>query len=152
MLELSVGTLRAIFPLRNMALKGSAQMKHRTASITGYRRLPAASTAIAACVLLSSAGVALAQPGTTGQPGTNAGVNCGTTGTFGSAMNTPGFQSTPTGGAASAKGSPFNATLPGKAGTVYANTSNGSPPSANAPNAATSQYDIACFNVTPQVP
>jgi hypothetical protein len=37
------------------------------------KTLPMASIAIAACVVLSSAGVALAA-----QPGTNAGVNCGT--------------------------------------------------------------------------
>jgi hypothetical protein len=144
MLELSVGTFSAIFPLRNMALKGSAQMKHLTTSlITGFRRLPAAFIAIAACVLLSSAGAALAQ----GQPGTNAGVNCGGPG----ATVTPGSAS-PMGGAASALGSPFNSTKPGKAGTVYANAFNGSPPSAHAPITATSQYDIACKNVTSQMP
>jgi hypothetical protein len=120
-------------------------MKHLTASMTGYRRLPAASIAIAACVQLSSAGVAVAQSGTTGQPGTNAGVNCGSIAGV-TIQRTPGFQSTPTGGAANAKGSPFNGA--GKAGTVYANTSNGSAPSPNAPNAATSQYDIACKNVS----
>lgn len=112
-----------------------------TLLITGYQRLPAAFIAIAACVLLSSAGAALAQ----GQPGTNAGVNCGTPG----ATSTPGSAS-PIGGAASAKGAPFNPA--GIAGGHYANAFNGSPPSAHAPITATSQYDIACKNVTSQMP
>jgi hypothetical protein len=98
------------------------------------KNLSVAYIAIGACLLLSSAGVALA-----GQPGTNAGVNC----------STPGATITP-GGSASAPGSPFNP-APGTAGTVYANTFNGSAPSAHSPAAATSQYDIACKNVT-QIP
>jgi hypothetical protein len=89
--------------------------------------------AIATCILLPSAGTAFS-----GQPGTNAGVNCGT----------PGATSTP-GGSASAKGAPFNPM--GTAGGVYANAFNGNPPSANSPLTATSQYDIACKNVTAQV-
>jgi hypothetical protein len=92
--------------------------------------------AIAVCVLLPSVGAALA-----GQPGTNAGVNCGTPG----AMMTPG-------NSAMAPGSPFNSTTPGKAGQVYANAFNGSPPSPNAPLQATSQYDIACKNVSAHQP
>jgi len=88
---------------------------------------------IAACLLLPPGGAALA-----GQPGTNSGVNCGT----------PGATMTP-GNSANAPGAPFNSTTPGKAGGVYANAFNGNPPSAHAnPIHATSQYDIACFNVT----
>ena len=90
---------------------------------------------IAACLLLPSAGAALAA----GQPGTNAGVNCGT----GGATSTPG-------GSASAPGSPFNGS--GVAGGVYANAFNGSAPSAHSPLTATSQYDIACKNVTAHQP
>jgi hypothetical protein len=94
--------------------------------------------AIATCMLLPSAGTAFS-----GQPGTNAGVNCGT----------PGATSTP-GNSASANGAPFNPT--GTAGGNYANAFNGSPPSTN-PNAkspltATSQYDVACKNVTAHQP
>jgi hypothetical protein len=95
---------------------------------------------IAACTLLPSAGTALA-----GQPGTNAGVNCGTISATGQdATRTPGNS-----GSSTNTGSPFAG---GKSGSVYANAYNGSPPSTN-PNAkspltATSQYDIACFNVT----
>ena len=88
--------------------------------------------AIAASMLLPSVGAALA-----GQPGTNAGVNCGTTG----ATMTPGNS-----GSSTNKGSPFSG---GISGSVYANAFNGSgSQSPNAPLQATSQYDIACFNVT----
>jgi hypothetical protein len=102
------------------------------------KNLPLASIAIGACLLLSSAGVALAK----GQPGTNAGVNCGTPG----AMSTPGASG-------SASGSPFSG---GTAGNVYANTFNkGGTPfekrGDSAPLTSTSQYDIACKNVS-QIP
>jgi hypothetical protein len=90
--------------------------------------------AIAACMLLPSVGAALA-----GQPGTNAGVNCGTPG----ATMTPGHS-------ASNSGSPFAG---GTSGNVYANAFNGSgSQSPNAPANATSQYDIACANVTAHQP
>src|SRR6266446_3325730 len=63
--------------MRNMVLKGSAEMKHVLASLT-----------IGACLLLPSAGVVLgANPhtvtGTTGQPGTNNGITCNSTTTGG---------------------------------------------------------------------
>jgi hypothetical protein len=91
--------------------------------------------AIAACTLLPLVGVALAA-----QPGTNAGVNCGT----------PGATSTP-GHSASNSGSPFAAG--GTSGGVYANAFNGGgSQSPNAPVNATSQYDIACANVTAHQP
>jgi hypothetical protein len=91
---------------------------------------------IAALLLLPSVGGTLA-----GQPGTNAGVNCGTAG----ATMTPGNSGSPT-----VKGSPFAG---GTSGTVYANAFNGSgSQSPNAPVQATSQYDIACKNVTAHQP
>jgi hypothetical protein len=90
-----------------------------------------ASIATAACLLLSSAGVA-------GQPGTNAGVNCGTA----TGPNIPG-------GSGSAPGSPFNSTTPGKAGTVYANAFNMSGSQATTNPHATAQYDAACAHAMP---
>jgi hypothetical protein len=90
--------------------------------------------AIATSVLLLPVGTALA-----GQPGTNAGVNCGTPG----ATMTPGHS-------ASNTGSPFAG---GTSGNVYANAFNGSgSQSPNAPIQATSQYDVACKNVTAHQP
>jgi hypothetical protein len=69
---------------------------------------------------------------TTGQPGTSAGFNCGPGNT---APVEPG-------NAANSTGSPFNESLPGHAGTVYA----GSGSNVNHANstAAVSQYDAAC--------
>jgi hypothetical protein len=79
------------------------------------------------------------QTPTTGQPGTSAGFNCGTT----SAPVEPGH-------AASSPGSPFNETTPGNAGTRYA----GSGPSLIHANstAAVSQYDAACRRLSSQKP
>src|SRR5260370_23595307 len=117
--------------MRNIVLKGSAEMKHVLASLT-----------IGACLLLPSADVVFA----TGQPGTSAGVNCG----LGSATMTPG-------NAAASPGAPFNEPAPvgtsltgGKAGQVYAGSgpSTGTPASPN----AVAQYDGACLQVTTQVP
>ncbi len=117
--------------MRNIDLKGSAEMKNVLASLT-----------VGACLLLPSAGAVFA----TGQPGTSANVNCGT----GSATMTPGH-------AAASPGAPFNEPAPigtttkgGKAGQVYAGSgaSTGTPASPN----AVSQYDIACLQVTTQVP
>src|SRR5215471_6373446 len=81
--KLSVGTLCAFFPMRSIALKGSAQMKHLTTSLI-----------IGACLLLPSAGVVFAENPhgsaaglgvTKGQPGTQppgappgVGASCGT--------------------------------------------------------------------------
>lgn len=108
-------------------------MKHVTASLT-----------IASCLLLAAAGTAFATPqgpggtpqqnptGAPGQKGSNKGNSC------------PGTTGTP-GNAASAPGSPFNSTLPGQAGNVYA----GNPGTASLANsnsgAAVAQYDRACF-------
>lgn len=91
----------------------------------------AAPLAIAACVLLSSAGASFA----TGQPGAAGGVTCGS----------PGATQTP-GNSANAPGSPFDPN--GQAGLVYA----GNPGTASAAHSnsgnAISEYDIACKNVT----
>ena len=89
--------------------------------------------AAAACVLLSSAGMA-------GQPGTSNGVNCGTT-----AFNTPGGGN---GGSGSSQ-SPFAVQPPGgtQSVSVYANalTGGGNNSQATSNPKATSQYDIACL-------
>ena len=50
------------------------------------------------------------------------------------------------GRAATAPGSAFNESLPGKAGTVYAGT--GATERTPANDAAVSQYDVACYQVT----
>jgi hypothetical protein len=125
---------KQLSPMRNMVLKGSAEMKQLLASLT-----------LGACLLLPSAGVVLgagpptkpAQNPTTGQHGSNHGFSCTTSG---AGIDTPG-------NAISAQGSPFNPT--GQAGTVYA----GNPGTASATNAnstaAVSQYDVACSHQMP---
>ena len=91
--------------------------------------------AVTALAVVVPAGIAGAdktlQTPTTGQPGTSAGFNCGTL----SAPVEPGH-------ADMSPGSPFNETLPGNAGTVYAGSGPGSA-HANS-TAAVSQYDSAC--------
>ncbi len=82
-------------------------------------------------VVPASVAVAMQNP-TTGQPGTTAGFNCGTS----SAPVEPG-------NASSARGSAFNETTPGIAGTVYAGNGAGSVDHAQS-SAAVSQYDAAC--------
>jgi hypothetical protein len=69
---------------------------------------------------------------TTGQPGTTAGFNCGTS----SAPVEPG-------NAQNAPGSAFNETGPGTAGTVYAGNGSASVDHAGS-RAAVAQYDSAC--------
>jgi hypothetical protein len=107
-------------------------MKHIMASFT-----------IASCLLLAAAGTAFARPqGPNGTPQQNP---SGAPGQKGAPTNTcPGTSGTP-GNAASAPGSPFNSTLPGQAGNVYA----GNPGTASLANsnsgAAVAQYDRACF-------
>jgi hypothetical protein len=112
--------------------------RERGAQMVGTRTLGM----VAAVVFtLSGAGVAYAAPSPTGSPGQPGapGTTCGS----------PGATSTP-GGASSASGSVFNSN--GTAGTVYA----GNPGTASLANAhsthAVSQYDIACFQVTPPHP
>jgi hypothetical protein len=122
-----------LFPMRNIVLKGSAEMKHLLASLT-----------IGACLLLPSAGVVLgagpptkpAQNPTTGQHG-SPGFTCTTSGT---GINTPGA-------AIAAPGSAFNPV--GQAGTVYAgNMNTASAANANS-TAAVAQYDVACSHQVP---
>jgi hypothetical protein len=106
-----------------------------------------ASLTISACLLLPSAGVAFA----TGQPGSSAGVACGT----GNATLEPG-------NASSAPGAPFNEPAPigttllgGIGGQHYAGNP-GTPSLMHSQSGnAVSQYDVACLNNTqnhPQVP
>jgi hypothetical protein len=95
---------------------------------------------IAAASLLWASGAAFA----TGQPGSSAGVQCG----FGSATSTPGAAgsaSNPTG----SNGSPFNQAV---AKTYAGNPGNPTTSNGHASANAVSQYDIACQNVTNQVP
>lgn len=89
--------------------------------------------AMCAGAIVGPTTVAFAQQNpTTGQPGTTAGFNCGTS----TAPIEPG-------GAANAPGPAFNESGPGTAGTVYAG--NGAPSVNNAGStAAVSQYDAAC--------
>jgi hypothetical protein len=89
-----------------------------------------AATVVAALLPVGIAGAV--QTPTTGQPGTTAGFNCGTS----SAPVEPGH-------AATAPGSAFNETTPGHAGTVYAGNGPGSLQHAGS-TAAVSQYDAAC--------
>jgi hypothetical protein len=104
-------------------------------------RYAKASVALGTCILLASAGVALA----TGQPGSSAGVSCTnspnallTPGNAGSAINPSGTN-----------GSPFNQNVPKEYAGNFDNptTTNGHA----SPNAV-SQYDVACRNVSSQPP
>ena len=93
--------------------------------------------AIAACMLLPSAGAAFAAAQPNGQPGAANGNTCGM----------PGATSTP-GQSANAGGSPFNPT--GQAGNVYAgNPGTASAAHSGSPLTAISEYDVACFKETP---
>jgi hypothetical protein len=131
MLELSVGTLCAIFPMRNIALKGSVQMKHPTTSLL-----------IGACLLVSSAGAVFATDahrvlGTKGQNGTGgAGVaSCG------------GAQASPPGQVDSLNtNSPFPTLGNPTPSKVYAGSGAGN---SGANPKANSQYDNACFQQMP---
>ena len=100
--------------------------------MTQIRRVLAI-TAICSGGVLVPVGAAVAQVSpTTGQPGTTAGFNCGTS----SAPVEPGK-------ASGARGSAFNETGPGIAGTMYAGNGPGSVNHAGS-TAAVSQYDAAC--------
>jgi hypothetical protein len=98
--------------------------------------------AIGACLLFSSAGAVFA----TGQPGASAGVQC----TISSnALLTPGNSGSAT-NPAGTNGSPFNQAI----AKEYAGNA-GSPTTAIGTHAspnAVSQYDIACLQVSKQVP
>jgi hypothetical protein len=86
----------------------------------------------ASMMLVPAASASAVQNPTTGQPGTTAGFNCGTS----TAPVEPG-------NAANAPGSAFNETRPGTAGTVYAGNGPGSTAHSGS-MAAVSQYDAAC--------
>jgi hypothetical protein len=110
-------------------------MKHLTASL-----------AMSACLLLASAGVALAanpHPFTTsgkGQPGSNNGISCGGA----NATSAPS-------GAANGGGSPFNPDPTKPNGITYAgNPGNptAQPGGVGNPLHSVSQYDVACFQAT----
>jgi hypothetical protein len=99
------------------------------------RRLLAAMAVAGIAVAIPATAFADPSPNGPGQPGAP-GTTCGS----------PGATSTP-GSSVNAGGSPFNPS--GQAGTVYA----GNPGTASALHSqsgnAISQYDIACFQVTP---
>ena len=99
------------------------------------RRLFAAMAVAGIAVAIPATAFADPSPNGPGQPGAP-GTTCGS----------PGATSTP-GSSVNAGGSPFNPS--GQAGTVYA----GNPGTASALHSqsgnAISQYDIACFQVTP---
>jgi hypothetical protein len=99
------------------------------------------SVALGICILLASAGVALA----TGQPGSSAGVACTVSP---NALQTPGNAGS-AGNPAGTSGSPFNQAI----AKEYAGNP-GSPTTSNghASSNAVSQYDVACRNVSRQVP
>jgi hypothetical protein len=102
-----------------------------------------ASLTIGACLLLPSAGAVFAA----GQPGAPA-VTCFTSPQ--TALAPSQAPSGASGAAVSARGSVFNPN--GVAGTVYAgNPGTASLANANSPNAV-SQYDVACLQITTQVP
>jgi len=94
------------------------------------------SLTIVGYLLLAASGTALA----TGQPGTTAGNNCTVSA---NALQTPGKSS-------STLGAPFNESTPGIAGTKYAG--NGQTLNTPASGNAVSQYDIACVQVSTQLP
>ena len=103
-------------------------------------RVISAST-IAAALLLSVSGVALA----TGQPGSSAGVQCTvssnalqTPGNAGSAINPAGTN-----------GSPFDQAV---AKTYAGNPGNPTTSNGHASSNAVAQYDVACRNVSAHLP
>jgi hypothetical protein len=88
---------------------------------------------IALALLLPMSIAGAMQNPTTGQPGTTAGFNCGTS----TAPVEPG-------NAATSPGAPFNENLPGVAGTVYAGNDGTASLAHSNSTAAVSQYDTAC--------
>ena len=94
--------------------------------------------ALAAAALVVPAGVAgaLVTP-TTGQPGANGGVTCGS----------PGATSTP-GHSADSNGSPFNPNVV----KLYAGNPNSASLAHSNSSAAVSEYDVACLRQTTNHP
>jgi hypothetical protein len=100
-----------------------------------------AAVALGTCILFASAGVALA----TGQPGSSAGVSCTVSS---NALQTPGSAGS-AGNPTGSSGSPFNQAIAKEyAGNPGSPTTSNGHASAN----AVSQYDVACKNVSSQVP
>jgi hypothetical protein len=100
--------------------------------VTNIRRVLVLAALCAGAVIGPASMAAAMQNPTTGQPGTTAGFNCGTS----TAPVEPG-------NASNAPGSAFNETGPGTAGTVYAGNGPGSVNHAGS-TAAVAQYDAAC--------
>ena len=98
------------------------------------------SSTIAAVLLLSVSGAALA----TGQPGTTVGVNCTVSA---NALQTPGHSSL-------SPGAPFNEPTATNAGGIAGMKYAGNGQTLNTPASgnAVSQYDVACRNVSTQPP
>lgn len=99
------------------------------------------SLTIATTLLLAASGAALA----TGQPGSSAGVMCAVSPT---ALQTPGSAGSAINPSGS-NGSPFNQAVPK---TYAGNAGNPTTSNGHASSNAVSQYDIACQNVSTQVP
>jgi hypothetical protein len=97
--------------------------------------------AIGAGVLLPSSGPVFA----TGQPGTTAGVACAVSP---NALQTPGGSGSAT-NPAGTNGSPFNQAI---AKTYAGNPGSPTTSNGNASSNAVSQYDVACLQVSKQVP
>src|SRR5665647_2070638 len=117
---------------RSIPVFGPCEGRPTLLTIQLARKLPLALTcSIAFAIGAPAAAFAQTNP-TTGQPGTTAGFNCGTS-----------IAPVEPGNAANALGSAFNETSPGTAGTVYAGNGPGSVNHAGS-TAAVSQYDAAC--------
>jgi hypothetical protein len=136
---LRVGNQCARDSRNNAAVQGAGETFQHVSSARRNAEMKTivASLAIGACLLLPATAFAAGQPASGGD------ISCGS----GSAVNTPGH-------ASSAPGSAFNepsaTSSGGKAGMVYAGSGPGSAHAAS--GNAVSQYDIACFHVTNQVP
>jgi hypothetical protein len=96
---------------------------------------------IAPCLLLLSTGAGLA----TGQPGAGAGVQCTVSA---NALQTPGNSGSAT-NPAGTNGSPFNQAI---AKEYAGNAGNPTTSNGHASANAVSQYDVACKNVSSQLP
>jgi hypothetical protein len=105
---------------------------HGRSLVTTIRRVVFLAALCTGAAMVPATAAMAQQSPTTGQPGTTAGFNCGTS----SAPVEPG-------NASSAPGSAFNESGPGTAGTVYAGNGPGSVDNAGS-TAAVSQYDAAC--------
>ena len=112
----------------------------RLLALSGAPAAPFLIPPIAAVLLLSVSGVALA----TGQPGTTAGVNCTVSS---NALQTPGHSSL-------SPGAPFNEPSATRSGGIAGMKYAGNGQTLNTPASpnAVSKYDVACRNVSAQPP